>query len=111
MRYLRETADLTLTFGNRHFDGDCPLTCMVDSNYIGDGDSCYSNTGYVFYYHGCPILCESKKQTAVSTGTTEAELMAASHAVRTGLYLRRLLVADFGLSPDAIVTLGEDNQG
>ena len=37
--------------------------------------------------------------------------MAASHAVRTGLYLRRLLVADFGLSPDAIVTLGEDNQG
>ena len=111
MRYLRETADLTLTFGNRHFDGDCPLTCMVDSNYIGDGDSCYSNTGYVFYYHGCPILCESKKQTAVSTGTTEAELIAASHAVRTGLYLRRLLVADFGLSPDAIVTLGEDNQG
>ena len=50
MRYLRETADLTLTFGNRHFDGDCPLTCMVDSNYIGDGDSCYSNTGYVFYF-------------------------------------------------------------
>jgi len=109
LRYMKGTQDLTLTFGTRSLQGP-PLVCMVDSNYIGDGDGCYSTTGYVFYYYGCPILCESKKQTAISTGTTEAELIAASHAIRTGIYLRRLLINDFGMS-DEPTMVGEDNQG
>jgi len=111
MRYLQGTQDLSLTFGTRHYDNESPLVCMVDSNYIGDGDSCYSTTGYVFFYYGSPILCESKKQTAVSTSTTEAELIAASHAVRTGIYLRKLLISDFGLDPNMLTLVGEDNQG
>jgi len=111
LRYLSGTRDLTLTFGTRHFDNESPLVCMVDSNYIGNGDNCYSTSGYLFYYHGCPVLCESKKQTAVSTSTTEAELIAASHAVRTSTYIRRLLINDFGLSEDDITLIAEDNQG
>ena len=109
LRYMRGTQDLTLTFGTRSLQGP-PLVCMVDSNYIGDGDGCYSTTGYVFYYYGCPVLCESKKQTAISTGTTEAELIAASHAIRTGIYLRKLLINDFGMSTEPTI-VGEDNQG
>jgi hypothetical protein len=114
MRYLQGTKDLTLTFGRRNYHDDgnvCPLACMVDSNYIGDGDSCYSTTGYVFLLYGCPILCESKKQTAVSNNTSEAELIAASHAVRTGTYLRRLLIADFEMDETQPTLIGEDNQG
>ena len=111
LRYLQGTRDLTLTFGTRHFEGDSPLVCMVDSNYIGEGDSCYSTSGYVYYYYGCPVLCESKKQTAISTGTTEAELIAASHAVKTGIYLRKLLVENFGMDPNTPIPMGEDNQG
>jgi len=65
----------------------------------------------VYYYYGCPVLCESKKQTAISTGTTEAELIAASHAVKTGIYLRKLLVENFGMDPNTPIPMGEDNQG
>jgi hypothetical protein len=111
LRYLQGTRDLTLTFGTRHFEGDSPLVCLVDSNYIGEGDSCYSTSGYVYYYYGCPVLCESKKQTAISTGTTEAELIAASHAVKTGIYLRKLLIENFGMDPKVSTPIGEDNQG
>jgi hypothetical protein len=122
LRYLKGTQDLTLTFGLRTFDDNSPLVCMVDSDYIGSGDNCYSTTGYVYWFYGCPILCDSRKQTAVSTSTTEAELIAASVAVKTGIYLRRLLQLDFGLdgrtSSDGSVPIilpptpcGEDNQG
>ena len=98
LRYLKGTQYLTLTFGQRHFDDTSPLICMVDANYVGDRDSCYSTTGYVYWFYGSPILTCSCKQTAVSTSTTEAELIAASMATKTGAYLRRLLEHDFGFN-------------
>ncbi len=112
LRYLRGTQDLTLTFGSREYEGDSPLVCMVDSNYTGtEGDSCYSTSGYCFFYYGCCILVNSKKQTAISKSTCEAELIAASHCIATGVYLRRLLISDFGLDPNILTPVGEDNQG
>ena len=82
------------SFGTRHFAHESPLIGMVDSNYTNDDDT-KSTSGYVFYFHGCPILTDSSKQRAVSNSTTEAELIAASRCARTCVYLRRLL-ADFG---------------
>ena len=121
LRYLQGTKDLTLTFGQRSFNDKSPLVCMVDSDYIGTGDNCYSTTGYLFWFYGCPILCDSRKQTAVSCSTTEAELIAASMAAKTGQYLRRLIEQDFGFDgltkPGAVPMIlpptpcGEDNQG
>mgnify|MGYP006148844329 CR=1 FL=1 len=128
LQYMKGTQHLQLTFGTRSFNDKSPLICMVDANYVGDGDSCYSTTGYVYWLYGCPILCDSRKQTAVSTSTTEAELIAASMAAKTGRYLRRLLQHDFGLGHNGSSTpvilpntpcgdalpptpMGEDNQG
>ena len=53
---------------------------------------------------------ESRKQGAVTTSTTEAELVAASHATAFIKYMRRMLVEDFrcDLPP---TPLGEDNTG
>ena len=97
------------SFGTRHFAHESPLIGMVDSNYTNDDDT-KSTSGYVFYFHGCPILTDSSKQRAVSNSTTEAELIAASRCARTCVYLRRLL-ADFGARNLPPTPIYEDNQG
>ena len=118
LRYLRKTKDLCLVFSPENsvadlntlrMGDDYPLYGLVDSNYTGADDT-RSTSGYIFYFYGCPIVCESKKQKATSHSTTEAELIAASEATKRCLYLRRLLTKDFKLVLEA-TPLGEDNQG
>ena len=118
LRYLQQTKDLQLTFdptgsaqdlNTLRLPDNHPLYGMVDSNYTGADDT-KSTTGYVFWFYGCPIVCESKKQKAITHSTTEAELIAASLAARRCNYLRRLLTEDFGINLPS-TPLGEDNQG
>ena len=118
LRYLQETKSLCMVFDPRNSAYDLakmglkdehPLYSMVDSNYT-NADDTKSTTGYVFYFYGCPIVTESKKQRATCHSTTESELIAASHAARRCNYLRRLLTEDFGLTLQA-TPMGEDNQG
>ena len=118
LRYLQETKSLCMIFDPRNSANDLakmglkdehPLYSMVDSNYT-NADDTKSTTGYVFYFYGCPIVTESKKQRATCHSTTESELIAASHAARRCNYLRRLLTEDFGLNLQA-TPMGEDNQG
>ena len=118
LKYLSKTRDLCLTFepdaskydlAVLRLEGDHELYGMVDSNYT-NADDTKSTTGYVFWFYGCPIVCESKKQRCVTHSTTEAELIAASLATRRCIYLRRLLKEDFKLELKA-TPLGEDNQG
>ena len=47
-----------------------------------DPQSCYSRTGYIIKYAGCPILWKSKMQSIISLSTTEAEYVALSSALR-----------------------------
>ena len=118
LRYLKHTKDLCLTFDPKQSEMDLQtlrlpdkhkLYGMVDSNYTNAEDT-KSTTGYIFWFYGCPIVCESKKQKSVSHSTTEAELVAASLATKRCIYLRRLLTLDFGVNLDA-TPIGEDNQG
>jgi hypothetical protein len=62
-----------------------------DSDYAGDVDSMRSTGGYVFLLTGGAISWSSKRQATVALSSTEAEYMAATHASKEALWLKRLI--------------------
>jgi hypothetical protein len=67
------------------------LAGFVDSDFAGDVVSRKSNTGFVFMLNGGAVSWGSKKQQSVATSTVEAEFIAASHAIKEGVWLGSLL--------------------
>jgi transposase InsO family protein len=103
LRYLSGTAGLGIEYGRvGGFEGWC------DADFAGDLATRRSTTGFVFLLSGGAISWQSKLQPTVAASTTEAEYMAASSAVREGLWFRQLL-ADFGVSVGVVQMFG-DNQ-
>lgn len=48
-------------------------------------------SGYVFFVDGGGVSRSSKKQELITTSTTEAEYVAATHAAKEAIWIRRLL--------------------
>jgi hypothetical protein len=88
LKYLGSAREVGVTYGS-HSEEE--LVGYVDSDFAGDLDSRKSTTGFVFLYRGAVVSWCSKKQTAVSTSTVEAEYIAASHAVKEAMWLGSLL--------------------
>jgi len=63
------------------------LTGYTDANFNKDG---CSQSGNVFLLGGAAIWWASKKQSAPTPSSTEAELVAAVTAPQEAIYLRRL---------------------
>jgi hypothetical protein len=107
LRYLGGTRTYGINFGGDRRNilpqGYC------DADYTGDTDTRRSTTGYVFSMAGGAITWASRRQPTVAASTTEAEYMAASHATKEALWLRKLLTG-FGL-PGATILIRADNQG
>ena len=65
---------------------DCQLWLFADADFAGEHDR-KSTTGSYMVLVGpntyFPINAFSKKQTAITMSSTEAEVIAANHAVRT----------------------------
>jgi hypothetical protein len=80
----------------------------TDSDYAGDVNRRKSTSGSVFTFGGAAVACSSKVQTLVATSTCEAELIAASRAVKDALYFTKLMT-DFRGSFQPI-TICVDNQ-
>ena len=87
LRYLKDTKEWKLTLGGKETE----LEGYVDADYGGDLDCRRSTTGFVFKVYGGPVIWGSKKQTATTTSTVEAEFTAASHAIKEAIWLRGLL--------------------
>jgi hypothetical protein len=103
LRYLAGTAGMGIMFGpSGGLQGWC------DADFAGDVSTRRSTTGFVFLLHGGAIAWQSRLQPTVAASTTEAEYMAASAAVREGLWLRHLL-ADLGVRVGTVQMFG-DNQ-
>ena len=92
LRYLQGTIDLGITFGLTK-DG---LLSYTDADYAGHVNTRRSTTGFVFILRGAAIDWSSRRQPTVACSTTEAEYMAAAHATKEALLLRKLL-ADFNI--------------
>ena len=64
------------------------LTGYTDANYSKTG---CSQSGYIFLLGGAAISWASKRQTAPTLSSTEAELVAAVTASQEAIYIRRVL--------------------
>ena len=69
------------------------VTCASDAAFADDPITRYSTEGYLFKLFGGPIDWKSTKQRTVTTSSTEAELLALSHAAKEVLWWKRLFKA------------------
>ena len=99
---------MSLNFGNNQ--KDLVLEGYCDSDYAGDLDDRKSTSGYVFLLKGGAISWNSSKQETVALSTTEAEYVAAAHAVKEAIWLRTLL-EELGFKQNQPTKIYEDNSG
>ncbi|XP_059064879.1 secreted RxLR effector protein 161-like [Cryptomeria japonica] len=89
-RYLWDTSEYSICFygiGNEHsFD----IRGYVDLDWAGDVDRVRSTSVYVLTLFGAAISWMRKRQAVVTLSTTEANYMAATHACKEAIWLKRL---------------------
>jgi hypothetical protein len=101
LRYLRGTTSRRLFYARSN---KLQLHAYSDSTWASDPADRRSVTGYCLFLGTSLIAWKSKKQTAVSRSSAEAELRAIATTTSEIVWLRWLL-ADFGVSCDAPTTL------
>jgi hypothetical protein len=93
-RYLKGTIDAKLVFrGNAtHIEGHSqdPLGGYTDAAFADCPDTRRSTSGYVFSVGSGAISWSSKRQSTVSTSTTESEYKGQFSAALEAMYLRNL---------------------
>ena len=88
LRYLKTTVGLCLRYER---EGSTQVEGFCDSDYAGDIDTMRSTAGYIFLLAGGAISWSSKRQSTVALSSTEAEYMAATHASKEALWLKRFV--------------------
>jgi hypothetical protein len=101
LRYLRGTISRRLFFPR---SGSLQLQAYSDATWASDPTDRKSLSAYCVFLGGSLIAWKTKKQTAVSRSSTEAELRAIASATAEVKWLRWLL-EDFGVSAAATPTL------
>ena len=79
-QYLKATSNSHLVF-QRGTPGGTTLHGFVDANWASDVNDQKSTLGFVLMLGGAAVSWSSKKQTSVALLSTEAEYIAAAHAV------------------------------
>ena len=82
LRYLKGTADTSLTLGGAE---DFALVGWTDSDWGFDIDRRRSVAEYVFKLAGGCVSWASKKQPTVTLSTVEAEYMASTNAAKEAI--------------------------
>ena len=107
-RYVRATTNRHLVF-QRGTPNGTTLHGFVDADWASDINDRKSTSGFVFKLAGAAISWSSKKQATVALSSTEAEYIAAAHAAKEAVWLRRLLT-ELGLNVNSPTILHIDNQ-
>ena len=112
LRYIGSTVNQRIRYGPSETRN---LTVYTDSDWAGDKSDRKSISGFVTMLCGGPVSWASRKQTSVSTSSTEAEYIAlstaAKQAVWTGQVIRDMGFPSYiGSNPNTISIKG-DNQG
>ena len=103
-RYLTGTKGHTLTYGGERHE----LTGYTDADGSGQ-DHRRAISGFAYLIDGGAISWRSRKQELVALSTAEAEYVAATHAAKEGIWLRRLIGELYDIVIPA-TTLYCDNQ-
>jgi hypothetical protein len=90
--------------------GDDAFTCFgyVDADWAGNLDNRKSKAGYLIKLGNNIISFATKNEDVVALSSAEAELMAATTAVREIIWIRKIL-GELGFSQDKPTILFEDN--
>ena len=107
-RYIRATSDWKLVYQRDNPNGTT-LKGFVDADWASDVNDRKSTSGFVFMLAGGAISWGSKKQSAVALSSTEAEYIAAAHAAKEVVWLRRLLL-ELKQKVEGPTILAMDNQ-
>ena len=102
--YLAGTKNHALTYGNEQHD----LLRFTDADGASQ-EHRHTISGFAFLIDGATVSWASRKQELVTLSTAEAEYVAATHAAKESIWLRRLIEPLFGPIPTPI-TLLCDNQ-
>ena len=106
-RYLKGTRNISLVYGDKKED----LQGWVDADGASQ-DHRRAISGYMFMVDGGAVSWTSKKQEIVTLLTTEAEYVAATHAAKEAVWLRRLFGEIFPASSEInnVTHLHSDNK-
>ena len=85
-RYLAGTKTLELTYGGERHN----LEGFTDADGATQ-EHRHAMSGYVFIIDGGAVSWSSRKQELVTLSTAEAEYVAATHAAKEAIWLRRLI--------------------
>jgi hypothetical protein len=102
---LRGTASHRLFYGT---SSPATLHAYSDATWASDLVDIRSVTGYCIFLGGSPVAWKSKRQTAVSRSSAEAELRTLATTTAEIIWLRWLL-ADFGVDSSHATLLHCDN--
>ena len=104
-RYLSGTRDLALTYGGERHD----LEGYTDADRASQ-DHRRAISGHAFMIDGGAVSWSSRKQELVTLSTAEAEYVAATHAAKECIWMRRLIGELFPSSVSETTTVHCDNQ-
>ncbi|CAI7791227.1 unnamed protein product [Closterium sp. NIES-54] len=91
LQYFISTPDIGLPY-KANITATLQLTGYVDADHAGDADNRRSRIGFIFKLEPAgTISWNSQKQELIALSSAEFEFIAASAAVREGLYLSELL--------------------
>ena len=68
------------------------LTGYTDTNQAHDINDCCSTSGYLCKLNDATISWNSKKQSTITSSSTEAEYITMSHSTKQAMWLCKLLV-------------------
>lgn len=109
VRYLKFTRNFGLLYSSNSTLS--PLTSIIgwsDSDWGGEMDTRRSTAGFSFVLAGAAVTWQSKKQTAVTLSTAEAEFVAVALATKEGLWIQ-MLIEELKIIPRISLKIYSDN--
>jgi hypothetical protein len=88
LHYLHGTRSRGITYHGYDKHGINQLYGFVDADFAGDKDSRKSRSGYICLMNSGAISWKTKLQTVSAASTTDAEVYAATAAIKEVAYLR-----------------------
>jgi hypothetical protein len=88
LHYLHGTRNHGITYHGFDAHGINQLYAFVDADFAADPETRRSRTGYIVMCNSGAIAFKSKLQTVISCSTTDAEVYAATAAIKEVAYLR-----------------------
>jgi len=91
LHYLHGTRNKGITYHKYDEHGINKLYGFVDADYAGEVEKRRSRSGYIMMMNSGCISWKSKLQTVIANSTTDAEVYAATLAIKEVIYLRDAL--------------------